>query len=202
MYARVSVADLGGDLHKADDDLVVFQPRNVFGKLVHIPFVLRLRHMVEGVLVSFYQLRFELGNVLLPFGAWNRLSGKVGGKEKEGNEMVAFTHRQRLDGLMGVSWMTLLGAKSLNQVGGLQALNNALQPPIQVQPLNCKDGGALIIAGPKPLVGDMTIGDDLPLYKDVGRAVRAARFPGQFAGGGMDNDVAHKWFMRFFGDAA
>ena len=78
-------------------------------------------------------------------------------------------------------------------------LKEKLNSPIEVQPLSCKGSGALIAAGPRPLIGDMSIGDDLPLYKQVGHAVRDARFPKPFYGAGLDNPVANEWFLRFFG---
>ena len=110
-----------------------------------------------------------------------------------------YTKPLGLEGLMGVSWITLLGPKALAQVGGLDLLKERLNSPIEVQPLACKGGGALIVAGPRPLIGDMSIGDDLPLYKQVGHAVRDARFPKPFYGAGLDNPVANEWFLRFFG---
>lgn len=105
-----------------------------------------------------------------------------------------------LDGLMGVSWLTLLGPKALEQVGGIDTLKQKLTGPIAVDALDCKGGGALIAAGPRPLIGDLAIGDDVPLYKAVGQAVRNARFSGIFYGGDLSSDVSHQWFMRFFGE--
>lgn len=105
-----------------------------------------------------------------------------------------------LDGLMGVSWLTMLGPDFLEKAGGMAHLQSQLPAPITVQPLGCQGGGALIAAGPRPLVGDLAVGDDLPLYKAVGKALRGVRFPGTFYGGGLDRSVAHQWFMRFFGE--
>lgn len=107
---------------------------------------------------------------------------------------------QGLHGLVGVSWLTLLGPDALQKLGGLSALQAKLADPITVQPLACQGGGALIAAGPKPLIGDLAIGDDMPLYKTVGQAVREARRSRTFYGGGLDKAVAHQWFMRFFGE--
>lgn len=105
-----------------------------------------------------------------------------------------------LDGLMGVSWLTMLGPDFLEKAGGLAHLQSQLPAPINVQPLGCQGGGALIAAGPRPLIGDLAVGDDLPLYKAVGKALRGVRFPGTFYGGGLDKSVSHQWFMRFFGE--
>jgi hypothetical protein len=105
-----------------------------------------------------------------------------------------------LDGLLGVSWLTMLGPDFLEKAGGLAHLQSQLPAPITVQPLGCQGGGALIAAGPRPLVGDLAVGDDLPLYKAVGKALRGVRYPGTFYGGGLDNSVSHQWFMRFFGE--
>lgn len=105
-----------------------------------------------------------------------------------------------LEGLPGVSWLTLLGPEFLEKAGGMAHLQSQLPAPITVQPLDCQGGGALIAAGPRPLVGDLAVGDDLPLYKAVGKALRDVRFPGTFYGGGLDKSVSHQWFMRFFGE--
>ena len=105
-----------------------------------------------------------------------------------------------LEGLVGISWLTLLGPKVLAQVGGMDALKQKLAAPITVDSLACKGGGALICAGPRPLIGDLDAGDDLPLYKQVGHAVRDARFPRTFYGAGLAKPIADGWFKRFFGE--
>lgn len=104
------------------------------------------------------------------------------------------------DGLVGVNWITLLGPKPLAQLGGLEALQTKLSAPIDVQPLACLGGGAMIIAGDKPQLGDLEAGDDIPLYKEVGHALREARCRRPFYAGEFENSVAHQWFHRFFGE--
>lgn len=106
------------------------------------------------------------------------------------------------EGLMGVSWLTLLGPKPLAQLGGIGVLQEQLNSPIEVMPLACKGGGAIIVAGQRPLVGDLNEGDDLPLYKTVGHALRKARYPNPFYGAGLSKDLAPDWFLRFFGKDA
>ena len=103
-------------------------------------------------------------------------------------------------GLVGVSWLTLIGSKLLKDLGGYVRLTQNLQAPIESYPLPCQDGGILIAAGPKPLVGDLAEGDALPLYKKVGHAVREARRKMPFYETGFSNEDAEKWFMRFFGE--
>ena len=101
------------------------------------------------------------------------------------------------EGLMGVSWLTLLGSEALCKLGGIQSLASKLGDE-HVKPLHCANGGACIISGDRPLLGNLAQGDDLPSYKRVGHALKDARFPGTFYAGGLDNSMSHQWFMRFF----
>lgn len=102
-------------------------------------------------------------------------------------------------GLMGISWLTLLGPRALATVGGIEILKNTLVNPTLVLPLACIGNGALVAAGPRPLIGDLSVGNDLPLYKAVGRALRKASFPPEdYYCRGMSDDASTQWFARFF----
>lgn len=73
--------------------------------------------------------------------------------------------------LPDISWMTLLGEKYTEQLGGsetIQAKLNSLSEVV-VEPLGQK--GTLITIGDRPSMGDINQGDDLPLYKQVGQAL-------------------------------
>jgi hypothetical protein len=86
----------------------------------------------------------------------------------------AFLARSR-EGLIDVSWLTLLGAECTSKLGGRQSLVSALPKQVQVQPLG--SGGVLLQAGPAPVIGSAVEPGSLESYRAVGKAVSAVRAP-------------------------
>jgi Protein of unknown function (DUF3396) len=57
------------------------------------------------------------------------------------------------EGIKGVNWLTLLGDRWVQQIGGLDYLRTRLSDDFELTPY---DGGLMIQAGPKPQIGDVT----------------------------------------------
>ena len=106
------------------------------------------------------------------------------------------------EGLVEVNWVTLLGNKLLEKAGGEKAVRNMLGPEIDVLTLDTGNGIA-VVAGDHPETGDITTGNDLPLYRSVGRALRALR-PEELNKTkflpvpGLDKVQGEQWLNRFF----
>lgn len=99
-----------------------------------------------------------------------------------------------LHGIACANWLTLLGPELVTRKGGRKAIASALGDDITVHPL---DGGVCIQAGPRPQLGDVNRGDDLPLYRRVGaylKDVRTTDPPRSLDG--LDDDT-EDWFARF-----
>jgi hypothetical protein len=103
-------------------------------------------------------------------------------------------------GLKSAGWLTLVGSKLLDALGGTDALQRALPAEALVHPL---PSGVLIQAGPRPLLGDVNRKEDLQLYRAVGRVLAPVRSPGhpiylyKSAAEGEDDGWTQKWLARF-----
>ncbi|MGZ3458638.1 MAG: type VI immunity family protein, partial [Archangium sp.] len=70
----------------------------------------------------------------------------------------------------GVHWLNFLGPPFLKKLGGVSRLRRRLQSPsTTVQPLDRER--AVVSLGPWPEVGDLTLGDNLPAYREFARVV-------------------------------
>lgn len=103
-------------------------------------------------------------------------------------------------GLKSAGWLTLVGSKLLDRLGGSDALAAVLPPEVILHPLPF---GVLIQAGPRPLLGDVNRGEDLPLYRAVGRVLAPIRAPShprylfKEALSNEDEGWTQKWLARF-----
>jgi hypothetical protein len=103
-------------------------------------------------------------------------------------------------GLKSAGWLTLVGRRLLQTLGGEKALAKALPEEVTVHALPF---GVLIQAGPRPLLGDVNRREDLPLYRAVGRVlapVRSAAHPPYLyksAAEGEDDGWTAEWLARF-----
>jgi hypothetical protein len=75
-------------------------------------------------------------------------------------------------GFKRVGWLTLLGDGLVKQLGGTENIPGQLSEAITIRELK---KGLLLQAGPRPEFGDVNRRETLPLYREVGRAVAAAR---------------------------
>lgn len=91
------------------------------------------------------------------------------------------------------NWLTLLSGNCVEQLGGRERLEAALRGGnIHVYALG--QGALMIQAGSEPRVGDPAVGDFLPEYQKVARAIRPVRIDVlDRAPVGMDDDWVQEW---------
>jgi hypothetical protein len=106
-------------------------------------------------------------------------------------------------GIKGVNWLTILGDKYLNQLGGLTQIKEHMGAlPVLAYP-----GGAVLQAGPRPLLGDVLQNENMDAYKKVAAIVEPVRMKthsGISVGVSPDDPRPHfnaanyrKWLARF-----
>lgn len=103
-----------------------------------------------------------------------------------------------IQGLKTVNWLTFLGDGLMSRMGGRNGVKLALPGNAPVTDLN---HGAMIQAGPRPLLGDGNTQEDMSAYAGVARALTPLSLPGDVvppefgANGGEEN--THRWLNRF-----
>lgn len=100
------------------------------------------------------------------------------------------------DGIKGVNWLTILGDRWLSVLGGLDALRSAVGVPASV---HAYPGGALVVAGAHPQLGDAHRGLYPTSYGPISRALRAIRVPshpGLHTRGPIDREEFAAWLAR------
>ena len=105
-------------------------------------------------------------------------------------------------GIKGVSWLTILGERWINEMGGLDYLRMRLDEPSF--PFYRYDGGLMIQAGPKPQIGDVKAGRWPQHYVTLARVLKKIQIkehvPFHYGGPGrMDLDASMAWLFRFDG---
>jgi len=102
-----------------------------------------------------------------------------------------------IQGIKTVGWLTLVGDRLLEKIGGRDGLRERLLTDIPVHDL---DHGVIIQAGPKPTLGDVNAGEDISYYRRVSRVLEPIRVPPEALGrlsnvGGRNN--TRRWMARF-----
>ena len=104
------------------------------------------------------------------------------------------------EGILGVSWLTFLGAGKAEDIGGKAALAESLGTGIEVHDI--AGGGLLIRAGRVPELGDSNRQDWPAKYASVGAALAELAVPDDeienLVLAGMDSDEVVDWYRRFF----
>jgi hypothetical protein len=105
-----------------------------------------------------------------------------------------------------VNWLTVLGDVVLDELGGLKAAQDALEPDCTIYPY---PGGIVIQAGPEPQWGDTLLGDVPELYRKVAKFTKPVRFENYRSCLFRANDLVkrephldsleetYKWIRRF-----
>ena len=98
---------------------------------------------------------------------------------------------------MRVNWLTLIGRRSVEYLGGIESLNKrfAANPAIIVREF---PWGILVQAGPEPQLGDVGHRDFIPVYRDVAevlRPIRVKKIEGM--GRGFSDEAADEWLNAF-----
>ena len=103
-------------------------------------------------------------------------------------------------GVVAVSWLTFLGPRITDDLGGRGALESRCPPEVSVFPIG--KGGVLLRAGIAPELGDVNRQEFLPAYRAVGQLVAPRRTTDEAFEDvqilGMSEEVAYDWLRRFF----
>lgn len=107
----------------------------------------------------------------------------------------------RGDRIKGIYWLNLLGQKLLAKVGGLSALRQGAPDDIEIVP---NANGAMIVAGPKPRLGDVNRQEDVSPYVDLFYRLQPAMDglvesfpPFDRELGVSDYETTERWLLRF-----
>ncbi len=98
-----------------------------------------------------------------------------------------FERASCLDGIPTSNWVTFVHQTFLKKLGGATKLRKTLSREIVFHEVL---EGIAIQAGPRPLLGDVNAGEDLPLYYEVGRALAPIRSGTAYRG---------RWRLHFGG---
>jgi len=105
-----------------------------------------------------------------------------------------------VQGVVAVNWLTFLGPRITDELGGLEALVSRCPEGVSALPLG--KGGTLLRAGQAPEIGDVNRQDLLPLYRAVGQLVAPSRTTDDALDDlvieGMTEEDASDWLRRFF----
>ena len=106
------------------------------------------------------------------------------------------------EGIKGVNWLTVLSDRWVEALGGLDWLRARLDESIF--PFYRYDGGLVIQAGPKPVIGDVKAGRWPTHYVTLAKVLKPIQikdhYPMHFGGvGGLERDATLAWLFRFDG---
>lgn len=108
-------------------------------------------------------------------------------------------------GIKGINWLTLLGDRWVQEIGGLDYLRIRLGDDFKLSPY---DGGLMIQAGPRPQLGDVTTNRWPQHYVTLAKVLKPIQLKvhGAFHRGDptgvqkrMDHEASMAWLFRFDG---
>jgi hypothetical protein len=106
------------------------------------------------------------------------------------------------DHVDGVHWLNFLGPPFLKRLGGAAGLRRRLQSPSTTVQRVARER-AVVSLGPWPEVGDVTLGDNLPAYREFARVIERFAEPspwseqcGRRVRPGDDMELV-RWWYRF-----
>ncbi len=108
-------------------------------------------------------------------------------------------------GIKGVNWITILGDRWVNEIGGLDYLRIRLGEDFKLSPY---DGGLMIQAGPNPQIGDVTTNRWPQHYVTLAKVLKPIQIkdhrPFHFGDPTglqkpMDHEASLAWLFRFDG---
>ncbi|MDC0715125.1 DUF3396 domain-containing protein [Stigmatella sp. ncwal1] len=96
----------------------------------------------------------------------------------------------------GPAWLTFLGQPTLGQLGGAEALRSRLHSShTAIQSL--EGGRVAVTLGPWPEAGDMDVGNPLPHYRELARALEPKLHHPQEPWAYFPENVRQQWERRF-----
>jgi hypothetical protein len=209
----------GKDKNDADaymTQALAFGPRRP-GKLSYFTFTVPLAWLVAHSLDGFVKLVLDVCGILQPEHGYAGF-GIIPHAMERGNSgtmtvVAGFARRflglevdipvdhafelSRKPAIKGVNWLTVLGRSWVEKFGGDAALLSALG---QGPTVHSFDGGVVVQAGPRPLLGDRNRNETLDTYRQVAKVLKPIRAEdiGSIAPGyGFDAEQTTAWLHRF-----
>ena len=97
--------------------------------------------------------------------------------------------------IKGVNWLTRIDASLGKRLGGAKALHTDVSEAITVHPM---PWGLMIQAGPEPGLGVVNMGEELPFYREVNKALGPVRIAVHWNLGVLfDEARTRQWIGRF-----
>ena len=104
--------------------------------------------------------------------------------------------KRKSSGIVGINWLTFVGAPFLEKLGGANQLRKKLSEEVDL--IDC--GGFVVLQlGSEPISGDVNTSENLSLYYHVGEVLDLVKIPREKIGGLFnDRDFTEQWTHRFF----
>jgi hypothetical protein len=100
------------------------------------------------------------------------------------------------DAIKGVNWLTFVGARLAERVGGPPGVASLVRDGVSVEPLGAR--GLMVQAGPAPILGDRDSQENVEPYRVADEALRAIRVDGLFPLPGFEDEIdTAAWVRRF-----
>jgi len=98
--------------------------------------------------------------------------------------------------IRGPAWLTFLGSRFLDELGGSSGLRDCLtSPKTMMQEL---DGTRVMVSlGEGPEAGDLETGDTLPPYRELARVLEPWLYRHEGPWGNLTPEEIHRWERRF-----
>ena len=114
------------------------------------------------------------------------------------DRFVPYFNPSEDDHIAGINWLTFLSKALLKRVGGKKTLQEKFSEKITIYEL---ENGIMIQAGEEPQFGDVNKQENLPLYHEVGAALKSLLIPsdvlGQWNSIGGNSENTSDWLHRF-----
>ncbi|WP_162561132.1 type VI immunity family protein [Methylobacterium terrae] len=158
---------------------------------------IRPSYGTAGLSVVFNEGQESLEDRLTAFPLIKRF---IGLDMPESSRWYSIMNRQNQRSIRTINWLTIIDETFINVLGGLQSLRNSLTEDCLIHPF---EGGIIIQAGARPVLGDINLGLSPPAYKSVAHALKSIRFenyprPLLDAPAPLDSmEETLKWIRRF-----
>ena len=216
----------GGDCDEAASDVQVsaFGPSNVRKQgLGYFQLYLPVTWFAEHPETTFHDLVLKFANRLRPLSGYAGIgvleSIDFDARQKSGETVRKIAERfpgleiedcighgiYAEKGIKGVNWLTLLGDRWIQDIGGLEYLRIRLGDDFKLTPY---EGGLMIQAGPNPQIGDVTTNRWPRHYVTLAKVLKPIQIKvhGEFHWGDpmgvqkrMDHAASLAWLFRFDG---
>ena len=186
------------------------------GELSYFTFGVPLAWLVPHSLQGFVKLVLEVSEILRPehgYAGFGIIDHVASSSNSDMAVVTGFAKRfsgleiddpgshsiylSNTPAIKGVNWLTVLGQSWLDKLGGETAVIAELGEGPTLHPF---DGGAIVQAGPRPLLGDRNQNEPMVAYRQVAKALKPIRsnYISSIASAyGFNKEQTTQWLQRF-----